>query len=173
MGNMEQGSRNRSTAPLALEGVRVIDLSIVWAGPHCTRLLADMGAEVIKVESRRWFDPIRGPLQPRHTADGCYPDNEPGERPYNRHGYFNERNRNKLGLCLDLQHPLGRAALLRLVSVSDVVAENFSAGTMDRLGLGYEALRAVQPQLIMLSMPSFGCRGRRATTWATVRRTTN
>ena len=144
---------------LPLEGVRVVDLSIVWAGPHCTRLLADMGAEVIKVESRRWFDPIRGPLRPRHSADGCYPDSEPGERPYNRHGYFNERNRNKLGLTLDLRHPLGRDAFFRLVAVSDVVVENFSTGTMERLGLGYEALRAVQPRLIMLSMPSFGCTG--------------
>ena len=82
---------------LPLEGVRVLDLSIVWAGPHCARLLADMGAQVIKVEARDRFDPIRGPLQPRSPADGCYPDSEPGERPYNRHGYFNERNRNKLG----------------------------------------------------------------------------
>lgn len=146
-----------SLSPLA--GIRVVDLSIVWAGPHCTRLLADMGAEVIKVESRRQFDPIRGPAQPGHPADGCYPDNEPGERPYNRHGYFNERNRNKLGLCLDLRHRRGREAFLRLVAVSDVVVENFSAGTMDHLGLGYQALRALRPQLIMALMPSFGCTG--------------
>ena len=144
---------------LPLVGVRVVDLSIIWAGPHCTRLLADMGAEVIKVESQGRFDPIRGPLQPRQPADGCYPGNEPGERPYNRHGYFNERNRNKLGLCLDLQHPRGRDAFLRLVAVSDVVVENFSAGAMDRLGLGYRELRRAKAEIIMASMPSFGCTG--------------
>ncbi|MBI1886721.1 MAG: CoA transferase [Chloroflexi bacterium] len=144
---------------LPLKGVRIVDLSIVWAGPHCTRLLADMGAEVIKVESRGWFDPIRGPARPRNPGDGCYPANEPGERPYNRHGYFNERNRNKLGVCLDLRHELGKAAFKRLVAASDVVVENFSAGVMDRLGLGYDQLRRVRPDLIMLSMPSFGCTG--------------
>ena len=86
---------------LPLNDHRVLDLTMSWAGPFATRLLADMGAEVIKVESLARFDPIRGPLRPLHPAEGCYPDDEPGERPYNRHGYFNERNRNKLGLCLD------------------------------------------------------------------------
>lgn len=94
-----------------------------------------------------------------HPAEGCYPDDEPGERPYNRHGYFNERNRNKLGICLDLRHPRGRRAFLRLAAVSDVVVENFSAGTMDCLGLGYRRLRRARPDIIMLSMPAFGCTG--------------
>jgi crotonobetainyl-CoA:carnitine CoA-transferase CaiB-like acyl-CoA transferase len=94
-----------------------------------------------------------------HSADGCYPDSEPGERPYNRHGYFNERNRNRLGLCLDLRDKGGRAAFLRLVTVSDVLVENFAAGTMDRLGLSYNVMRTARPELIMASMPSFGSTG--------------
>jgi len=144
---------------LALEGVRILDLSVVWAGPHATKMLADMGAEVIKIESLSRLDPIRGPVRPVSNTEGCYPDNEPGARPYNRHGYFNERNRNKLGLTLDLKHPDGLAIFKRLVAVSDVVIDNFSWGVTERLGIDYERLRTVNPRIIQLSMPSFGTTG--------------
>ena len=149
--------RMESSRPL--EGVRVIDLGVVWAGPHGTRLLADMGAEVLKVEGPDAFDPIRGPREPPSRRAGVYPNGEPGERPYNRHGYFNERNRNKLGLTIDLKREEGRALLLELVAVSDVLIENFAVGTMDRLGLGYEAVAAARPDLVYLSMPAFGNTG--------------
>ncbi len=148
----------RTPAP-PLRGIRVLDLGVVWAGPHCTRLLADMGAQVIKIESPEAFDPIRGPRRPASPRAGVYPDGEPGERPYNRHGYFNERNRNKLGMTIDLKRPEGRTLLLELAAVSDVLVENFSTGTMERLGLGYEALSAVRPDLVYLSMPAFGNTG--------------
>ncbi|MGB2696183.1 MAG: CoA transferase [Dehalococcoidia bacterium] len=145
------------TRPLA--GVRVLDLGFVWAGPHCTRLLADMGAQVIKVEGPDVLDPIRGPRQPPSAQAGVYPDAQPGERPYNRHGYFNERNRNKLGIALDLRRSEGRALFFELLAVSDILVENFSAGTMDRMGLGRDVLAAARPEIVYLSMPAFGNSG--------------
>ncbi len=146
-------------AELPLTGVRVLDFSNIWSGPHCTRLLADLGAEVIKVESPRRPDLIRGPVRPSSPHEGTYPDDEPGPRPYNRHGYFNERNRNKLGVAIDAADPRGREVLLDLAAVSDVVLDNFAAGVMERLGLGYERLRAVRSDLIVVSMSGFGATG--------------
>jgi crotonobetainyl-CoA:carnitine CoA-transferase CaiB-like acyl-CoA transferase len=145
-------------APAPLAGIRVVDLSIVWAGPHCTRILGDLGAEVIKVEAARRPDLVRGPVRPT-TRSGHYPDNDPGERPWDRHGFFLERNRNKLGICLDLTTDDGRAALRDLVAVSDVIIDNFSAGVTDRLGFGAAAVRAINPQIVSISMSAFGATG--------------
>jgi crotonobetainyl-CoA:carnitine CoA-transferase CaiB-like acyl-CoA transferase len=155
---------SRPSTPLGqpappLAGIRVLDLGVVWAGPHCTRLLADMGAEVIKVEAPENYDPIRGPHQPASSRAGVYPNAEPGERPYNRHAYFNERNRNKLGVTIDVKRPGGRELLLQLAARCDVFLENFSAGTMARLGLGYEDVAGVRPDIVYLSMPAFGNTG--------------
>src|SRR4051812_10810090 len=105
---------------LPLEGVRVIDLSMVWAGPYATRLLADLGADVVKVEGVSHPDPIR-------NAVGLGPQRSP-ERPWDQVSYFNEYNRNKRGLALELSRPEGRAALLELVRVSDALIENFRSG---------------------------------------------
>ncbi len=143
---------------MPLEGVRVLDLSQVFSGPYCTRILGDLGAEVIKVEATRRPDPERGPIKPA-PGSGLYPDNNPGPDPYNRSGRFVEYNRNKYGITLDLGTPEGLHLFLELVKISDVVIENFSVGVMERLGLGYEALRAIQPDIIMLSMPAFGSTG--------------
>lgn len=143
---------------LPLSGFRVLDLSIVWAGPHCTRILGDMGAEVIKVEAARRPDLIRGPVRPTPRS-GHYPDNVPGERPWDRHGFFLERNRNKLGICLDLTTDEGCTALRKLVAVSDLILDNFSAGVMDRLGFGAAAVRAINPAIISISMSAFGASG--------------
>lgn len=142
-----------------LDGVRVVDLSIVWAGPHATRALADLGAEVIKVESTTRMDPVRGPAVAVTGREGAYPGHDGGDRPYNRHGYFIERNRSKYGVTIDLKRPAGIALLTRLVAISDVVIDNFAYGVMDRLGLGYDDLRAVKPGIIQVSMPSFGMSG--------------
>jgi benzylsuccinate CoA-transferase BbsF subunit len=142
----------------ALEGLRVLDLTQVWAGPNAMRMLGDMGADVIKVESARRFDSSRGPADAR-SGNSIYPNDEPGERPWNRVGLYNCRNRSKRGACLDLTQPRGVEAFKRLVGVSDIVGESFRAGALDRLGLGYEALRAVNPRIILVSLSSQGATG--------------
>src|SRR5688572_3222545 len=117
-----------SRAPkLPLDGVRIIDLSMVWAGPYATRLLADMGADVIKVEGVSNPDLVRGIGSTMQVG--------PGEQPWNRSAYFNEYNRNKRGLTLDLSQPEGRAVLLELVDVADALIENYRADVLDGLGL--------------------------------------
>lgn len=146
-----------STPPLA--GVRVLEMAVVWAGPLCGRLLAELGAEVIKLETARRPDLIRGPARPLHAAEGCYPRGDPGPDPWNRHGYFNDRNRNKLGLCLDLDRPEGRELARAIAARCDVVIENFSPGALSPLGLDYPSLSALRPDIVYLSMPSAGLTG--------------
>lgn len=138
---------------LPLSGVRVLDLGMFWAGPYAGRLLADMGAEVIKVEGPRRPDPLR--LVPR----GLFPNGERGEQPWNRSGMINERNRNKLGITLDLVHARGKALFKQLLTLSDVVLENFSARVMQRLELTYAVLKEINPRLVMVSMASQGLTG--------------
>ena len=138
----------------ALVGVRVLDFSRIWAGPHATKLLADMGAEVIKVESVRAWDPHR-----MIVGSGNLPDGERGTDPWNRSGWFNTLHMSKLGITAEMRHPKGKALIEELISISDVVIENFRAGLMERRGLGYEALRAIRPDIIMVSMPAFGSIG--------------
>jgi benzylsuccinate CoA-transferase BbsF subunit len=135
-----------STLPLT--GIRVADFSWVGAGPFLTKPLADHGADVVKVESRTRVDPIRSMTPFRDGVKGT-----------DRSGYFANRNTSKRSICLDLKHPRGRELALRLIEVSDVVVNNFSPGTMDRLGLGYDAARAVRPDVIYLEMPMLGTEG--------------
>jgi len=144
---------------MALEGLRILDLTQVWAGPTCMKLLADMGAQVIKVESAKRMDTVRGEANPRAGGAGFYPDNEPGVRPWNRTGHFNDRNRSKLGICLDLTHPKGVETLKRLVAVSDVVGESFRVGVMERFGLTYQELKKAKRDIIMISLSSQGATG--------------
>ena len=138
----------------SLIGVRVLDFSRVWAGPHATKLLADMGAEVIKVESTRAWDPHRA-----IAGSGNLPDGEPGPDPWNRSGWFNTLHQSKYGITADVADPRGVALIEELVSVSDVVIENFRAGAMARRGFGYDAVRRLRPDIIMVSMPAFGNTG--------------
>lgn len=138
---------------VALEGVRVLDMGMFMSGPHCGGLLADLGAEVIKVESCRHPDPLR--IQGR----GVYPRGEPGERSWNRSGMINERNRNKLGITLDLTTPKGKETFKKLVKISDVVLENFASRTMLGFGLDYPVLVKVNSHIIMLSLASQGQSG--------------
>jgi len=148
---------------LPLDDVRVIDLSMWWAGPMATRLLADMGAEVIKIESLKRIDPWRGPVVSMirfgKAVGGVYPNNDPGERPYNRSAAFNLQNRNKYGISLDLSRFEGKDILKRLVYISDVIVENFTPRVMTSLGLDYTVLEKVNPRIIMLSMPAYGMTG--------------
>lgn len=139
-----------SKAPL--EGVRIIDLGRVYAGPLATRLLADLGAEVIRVEPP-WG---RGVLPPPGPD---YPDGEPGERPYNRLAFYNELNRNKYAVSLNLAKPEGREVFLKLVKISDVVVENFSPRVLENLRLGHPHLREVKPDIILVSISAYGRTG--------------
>jgi crotonobetainyl-CoA:carnitine CoA-transferase CaiB-like acyl-CoA transferase len=140
-----------------LAGLRVLDLTTAWAGPMTGRILAFLGAQVIKVESASSPDIWRmhnTVYQPRR-----YPDGQPGERPFNRCASFNSTNHNKLGLSLDIKHPKGLAAMHRLAATVDVVICNFTAGTLSRMGLGYEALKPLNDDIIVLEMPGFGNTG--------------
>ena len=132
----------------ALEGVRIVDFSWIVAGPTCTRILADFGAEVIRIEFEQSMDYIRN----AYTMGG-------GNSP-NRSGFFNNLNRNKLSAALNVRHPRGMELIHELISVSDIVVENFSASVLERWGLDYEVQRAIRPDVIYLSMSGFGHTGR-------------
>lgn len=134
---------------LPLHGVRILDLTMVWAGPSGTRLLADMGAEVIKVESARSWDMLRS----LHFLSGS------PHGWWNRAAYFNHNNRNKYGITLDLQTERGRELALRLAAMSDLVFENYRADVIGKLRLDYDDVRAVKPDIILVSMPSHGKSG--------------
>ena len=146
------------TTPQPLRNLRILDLSRIWAGPYCTKLLADMGAEVVKMESLRVYDSHRGPVSPARGI-AAYPDAEPGEEPWNRNGWFNCLHMSKYGITLELTSEPGRQVFEQLVSISDVLIENFRQGTLERLGYGYDQLRRCRPDLIYASMPAFGNSG--------------
>jgi crotonobetainyl-CoA:carnitine CoA-transferase CaiB-like acyl-CoA transferase len=147
-----------SDADGPLAGVRVLDLSQVWAGPLATRILGDLGADVIRVEAIT----ARGPrVVPAAVVNQSkrYPNNEAGARPWNREGMFNKFNRNKRAVTLQLNTPAGKAVFERLVRESDVVIENYSPRVMPQLGLGYDRLRELNPSIIYVGMPGFGWSG--------------
>jgi crotonobetainyl-CoA:carnitine CoA-transferase CaiB-like acyl-CoA transferase len=129
--------------------LRVLDISMGWAGPLVGQMFAEMGADVIKVEDTHHFDWWRGSLSM----------GPPEMQPIERASVFNTANRGKRGITLDLASARGIEILKRLIEVSDILVENFSPGVMDRLGLGYESVSAINPRLIMISMPSFGSDG--------------
>jgi len=130
--------------PGLLEGIRVLDVSRVLTGPYCSLMLADLGADVVKIEmpgtgddTRAWGPPFLG-----------------GES-----AYFLSINRNKRSITVNLKAPEGRQILLDLAARSDVFLENFAPGVADRLGLGYEAVRAVNPRIVYCSISGFGQEG--------------
>ncbi|MDP6453882.1 MAG: CoA transferase [SAR202 cluster bacterium] len=154
---------------LPLDGIRVLDITVVWAGPYCTSFLADLGAEVIRVESTAKFPPppTRG-VTPRPSeelikniglAGGGLPDRVPGARPWNRVPAFNAHARNKKSMTVDLLKPDGLEIFKRLVKISDVFVENNPPGTMDKLGISYDMLKEHNPKIIMLRMPAYGSTG--------------
>ena len=136
-----------------LRGVRVLDLTHVWAGPLSTRVLADLGAEVVKIEAPMG----RGPrvFPEKKLIDG-WVGGGPGDEPYNRNAYFVKLQRNKRSVALDLKTDAGRETFLGLVPVADVVIENFHPDTMPKLGLSYEVLSGANPSIVHVSMPGFG-----------------
>ena len=139
---------------LPLNGIRVVDLSRVFAMPYAGAYLADLGAEVIKVDccQAQFVDTTR-------TLNGPYPDNDPGELYWERAGTFQTLNRGKRSITLDLRSGDAIGILKQLVSVSDIVLENFTPRVMQRFGLDYANLRAVKPDLIMVSNTGYGHSG--------------
>ena len=134
---------------LPFAGLRVIEVTANWAGPIGGRHFADLGADVIKIELAT--KPATRVLAT--VADDVWPEH------YNRSGYFNKLNRNKRAICLDLSQPAGKAVFERLVATADVVLENNAARVMNNLGLGYDALSAINPALVMCSMAGYGATG--------------
>jgi crotonobetainyl-CoA:carnitine CoA-transferase CaiB-like acyl-CoA transferase len=142
----------------ALTGVRILDLSRVWAGPLATRILADLGADVIRVEAIGGHG-VRVVPDAVIERSRRYPNNQAGERPWNREGMYNKFNRNKRAITLQLNTPQGKAAFEQLVTTSDIVIENYSPRVMPQLGLGYERLRELNPGIIYIGMPGYGWSG--------------
>jgi len=152
-----------------LDGIRVLDLSGVWAGTFATLLLADLGAEVIKQENQFILQPNTRILPFVHltkemTSAGPswvtgLPDNDPGERPWNYHPMFVSLYRNKKSFTLDIRQPEGLEILGRLVAEADVVLENSAVGTMEKLGVSYEWLKGIKENIIYLRAPGFGLTG--------------
>jgi crotonobetainyl-CoA:carnitine CoA-transferase CaiB-like acyl-CoA transferase len=138
------------TVKLPLRDVRIVDLTMGWAGPLATRHLADMGAEVIKIEACSHPDWWRGW---EHSPEAL------ASREHEKNPSFNMINRNKLGVAIELTKPEGRALALKLVVRADAVIENQATGVLDKLGLSYEELREANPEIIMLSLPAFGALG--------------
>ncbi|MGI9520751.1 MAG: CaiB/BaiF CoA transferase family protein [Hyphomicrobiaceae bacterium] len=126
---------------LPLAGVRVLDLSRVLAGPYCTMMMADMGADVIKIENPRGGDDSRSYTVPNHHGHAIY---------------FLSVNRNKRSVALDLKSETGRTIFLKLVAHADIVVENFRTGVMERLGLGYDTLKTIKPGLVYCAISGYG-----------------
>ena len=145
-------AQSKSTKRRPLEGVRVIDLTRIVAGPNCTRMLATMGAEVIRVEwnDDRALDLLRG----------VHPKAPGGERDsLNRSGLFNNINTGKYGITLNMNMPQGQELFKRLIAKSTVLCENYSPGQMERWGLGYNTLRELNPGLIYMQITGMGKSG--------------
>lgn len=155
------GSAPWETRPAAghgpLRGVRVLDFTTAWAGPMATRSLAFLGAQVIKIEPPTKLDSWRGTY--RGGVPERYPDRDPGEKPYNRNCLFNTQSHDKWSLSLDLKKPGTVDLVLELARHADLVMANYSAGVLDRLGVGYDRLVEVNPGIIVVEMPAFGVGG--------------
>ncbi|MDH4145741.1 MAG: CoA transferase [Acidimicrobiia bacterium] len=162
---------SRGPAELALAGVRVIEFSVAWAGPLAGRTLAELGADVIKIEhpTSRGLSVSPGGAAdeawewgtlpgPQHR-NGTYPNGLPGERWWNQLGYFNKVNRSKRSLCLDVKAPGGREILDELVRRADVVLDNYSPRGVRSLGIDHESLRRLNPRIVSVDLSGFGATG--------------
>ena len=129
---------------MQLDGIRVVDLTRILSGPFCSMFLADMGADVVKVEDPDGGDPIRAQGEDAH--DGFSP-------------YFATFNRNKRSIVLDLRSEAGRDVLRRLIARADVLVDNYRPGVLERMGFGRDALRAIRPDLVVAHVTGFGLDG--------------
>lgn len=147
MANLDEFDTWQTSRPGPLQGVTVLDITRVVAGPFCSMLMADLGATVIKVEHpdepdyARTFPPFVNSDEEQLSA------------------FFSQFNRNKLGITLNLKSPEGKDLLRTLVAKADILVENFRPGTMEKLGLGYEALSAINPRLVYTGISGFGRTG--------------
>jgi CoA:oxalate CoA-transferase len=137
--------------PKALDGIRILDLTRIYAGPYCSMLFADMGAEVIKIE------PPEGELIRDNTP--MVEQGKGGPHDRSRSGYFLTLNRNKYGVTLNLKHPEALRIFKDLVKISDIVLENYAPGVMKRLGIDYPVLKEINPRIILCSISGFGQTG--------------
>ncbi len=153
---------------LPLDGIRVLDMTVVWAGPYATCMLGDLGAEIIRIDNPSVFpSATRGVLArpPKEIIEeiggifGGYPDGDPGDRPWNRVALFNAHARNKKSATLDLRNASGREAFLRLAERCDMMIENNSVDLLEKLGIDWETLHARNPRLILIRMPAVGLDG--------------
>ena len=152
---------------LPLEGIRILDMAVVWAGPYATQFLAEWGAEVIRVESTQHFPattrgqvvrPTKEMSQMRGSMGG-FPNRDPGARPWNRGPSFNGHARNKKSMTVDMTQPEGQEVFDSLLRISDGLIENNVPVSMERVGVTWERVSKVNPKFIMLRMPAFGLDG--------------
>jgi crotonobetainyl-CoA:carnitine CoA-transferase CaiB-like acyl-CoA transferase len=160
--------REDDLGALPLDGIRVLDMTTVWSGPYVTQLLADLGAEVVRVENPSVFPPTTKGYTPRPAPDmelgallNMYAPRQDGQidRPYNRHGMNNSIARNKLSCTLDPRRPEAFDLFLRLVEHSDVFVENLKTSTLHRLGIHESVLLDRNPRLLVLRIPPAGLTG--------------
>lgn len=157
------------TGPIGtpLAGIRVVDLTVVWSGPYATLFLADLGAEVIRVENPFVLPPTTKGYHPRPVLanpgplGSLYGPARPGapDRPWNRHALNNSIARNKLSVTIDIGRDEGRELLMRLADVSDVFIDNFRADTLDHLKIDVSELRRRNPRLVVVRLPPAGLTG--------------
>ena len=163
-----EASPSAENTTLPLDGIRVLDMTVVWAGPYSTAIMGDLGADIVRVDNPTIFPSATRGVMPRPPKEmiaeiggifGGYPDAEPGDRPWNRMALFNAHARNKRSVTLDLRKDTGREAFLKLAEQCDVMIENNSVDLLDKLGIGWEELHARNPRLILIRMPSAGLTG--------------
>jgi crotonobetainyl-CoA:carnitine CoA-transferase CaiB-like acyl-CoA transferase len=159
-----------------LEGIRVLELTIGWAGPFAGAYLGDLGAEVVHIEGPTSRGPARtgadrsqvaaelaawswGQLPGPTLRAGTFPDADPGDRPWNRSGHNNLYNRNKLSLCMDMKHSGAREVFLDLVRVSDVLISNFSPEGQSHLGIEHDELAKHNPMIVTVQLTGYGLTG--------------
>ncbi|MBI3742864.1 MAG: CoA transferase [Chloroflexi bacterium] len=143
---------------LPLAGIRVLEFCDIWIGPTLCSFLGDLGAEVWKIETIHRMSPSRG-LHANPPRGPTYPGMEPGGMPFNRNSYFNAHNRSKYGFTLDVRDEETRSRFLELASVCDALVENFPAGGLAKLGVGYDTLRRARPDIVLLSLSPYGQTG--------------
>jgi len=171
IGKIKQKQKNKIKVSgekrLPLEGIRVVDMGVIWAGPSAAWILGSLGAEVIHVDNpHHQPDHSRGFLMwtPESQLDNpvseqYYPEGKSGAKPWNRQAFYTRALWNRMSCCIDINKPEGKDIFKRLIKASDVFVENNSASAMENLGLGHEVLMSVNPDLICINMPAWGRSG--------------